>query len=55
MLTGSLVFSVAEKLKIQISPTQISAVRIGNVKPPPGSRPRPVRIHFPEKADRLQI
>jgi len=26
-----------------------------NVKPPQGSRPRPVRIHFPETADRLVI
>jgi len=29
--------------------------RIGNIKPPQGSRPRPVRIHFPESVDRLEI
>jgi len=54
-LIGNLVSTFAEKLKIQISPTQISATRIGNIKPPQRSRPRPVRIHFPASVDRLEI
>jgi len=51
-LIDNLVSSVAEKLKLQISPKQISAIRIGNCKPPPGHRPRPVRVHFLEEVDR---
>jgi len=46
---------MAEKLKIQISRTQIPATRIGNIKPPLGSRPRLVRIHSPEIVDSLKI
>jgi len=54
-LTDNLVSTVAEKLKLHISATQIIATRVGNLKPPPGHRPCPVRIHFRDSVDCLEI
>jgi len=54
-LTDNLVSFIAEKLKLQISPTQIFATRIGKLKPSSDHRTRPVRIHFLEAVDRLEM